>query len=574
MQRIHALTLLVAIGLSASGCKVIARQIVAYRDSWDNGLTKREGRLDNGVQTGEWTFCYESGQRRAKGRYEDDHQVGPWTYYYENGVTEWSGAFDSTGRRTGEWTFHYPDDTLRARGVYVADLEEGAWEFFAEDGLLARSGQYDNGKLSGPWRYFHPGGELKAEGLCHRGQRIGPWSVFDAAGRKATQDFPTKAGIQVVQEKWPNGTVRRTGVTHNGAPVGRWTCYHDNGKPRFSCTMAQGRATGVFDARAADGNLIAQGVLQEGRFVEGAIAMQNRQSRPIAPGPVPLPTPAPTTPGNGEWASAAALAAMPAESAVGVLVVEVGSVVEPVALSTVVRNPPQPDSIPVATVQQVVQQIEELPERVPAPVQPDLTVTQREELKDYVLNYLKGLSKSRPSRNKYGPATTEGRAPGSHRRTELEGRPLPVQVLHGVDGRDVDLRQYRGKNRLLIVILRGYVGEVCVYCVAQTEALGMCRDRLRELGIEVFVIYPGSKENEASFEKAYAMAFGKDAPPYRVSYDPDLEVVQQLGIVGELAFPTTLIVDEAGIVQYAYVGEHRADRPAAEDLIKRIEGMQ
>jgi peroxiredoxin len=69
------------------------------------------------------------------------------------------------------------------------------------------------------------------------------------------------------------------------------------------------------------------------------------------------------------------------------------------------------------------------------------------------------------------------------------------------------------------------------------------------------------------------MAFGKGAPPYRVFYDPDLEIVQRLGIAGDLAYPTTLIVDEQGLVQYAYKGVNRADRPAAKDLIKVIKGL-
>jgi len=87
------------------------------------------------------------------------------------------------------------------------------------------------------------------------------------------------------------------------------------------------------------------------------------------------------------------------------------------------------------------------------------------------------------------------------------------------------------------------------------------------------VIYPGERENEKSFRRLYEEEFGEGPPPYRVFYDPDLELVTKLGIEGDLASPTTLIIDEKGTVQYAYVGEHRADRPATNALIKLIEGM-
>ncbi|MEO6597684.1 MAG: redoxin family protein [Planctomycetota bacterium] len=565
MKKTHTLMLGMALGLSAVGCKYIAGQVIkAYRDQWANGLTKREGLVEDGIQKGDWAFYYESGQRRAKGRYENDHQVGPWTYYYENGVAEWSGTFDSAGRRTGEWTFNFPDDTLRARGNYIEDSEDGAWEFFGPDGLLERAGQYDNGKLSGPWRYYYAGGKPKAAGLCHRSQRIGPWRVWDESGKETTQEFGTRAGIQIAQAKWSDGTVRRTGVLQNGAPVGRWTCFHENGKPRFSCTVQDGRASGHFEAHDAAGNLIARGVLKGEQFAEGGIAMQNGQSRAIAAGPVPA---APVA----EWTTAEVLAAILPETAVGAFIAETKAAIEPTSMLAVVEKPVAPPLAPVAA---VVQQIEAQPQRMPAPVQPDLTVTQREEIDSYVLNYLDGPSKARVSRKKYGPASGESQASGPRRRTELEGKPLPVQTLRCVDGSSVDLGTYRGKKRLLVVILRGFLGEVCVYCVAQTEALAQCRERLAALGIEVFVVYPGAKENEQSFEKAYEMTFGKGAPPYRVFYDPDLEVVEKLGISGDLAFPTTLIVDKDGLVQYAYVGEHRADRPAAKELIKVIEGMQ
>ena len=127
---------------------------------------------------------------------------------------------------------------------------------------------------------------------------------------------------------------------------------------------------------------------------------------------------------------------------------------------------------------------------------------------------------------------------------------------------------------VMIVVLRGFLGEVCCYCVAQTKALAQQRERLEALGVEVLVIYPGAKENEESFEKAYKMSFNEGGPPYRVFYDPDLELVTKLGIAGDLAQPSTLILDKDGKIQFFYKGEHRADRPAAKRLLQTIEEMQ
>ena len=92
-------------------------------------------------------------------------------------------------------------------------------------------------------------------------------------------------------------------------------------------------------------------------------------------------------------------------------------------------------------------------------------------------------------------------------------------------GKDVDLTAYHGKQRVMIVVLRGFLGEVCMYCVAQTGALADARPKLEAANVEVLVIYPGERENEKSFRRLYEEEFGEGPPPYRVFYDPDLELV-------------------------------------------------
>ena len=89
----------------------------------------------------------------------------------------------------------------------------------------------------------------------------------------------------------------------------------------------------------------------------------------------------------------------------------------------------------------------------------------------------------------------------------------------------------------------------------------------------MLVVYPGPKENEASFEQVYRSTFNEGGPPYRVFYDAQLELVKQLGIDGDLASPSTVIVGEDGLIKFFYKGEHKADRPAAKKLLQVIEGM-
>jgi len=206
---------------------------------------------------------------------------------------------------------------------------------------------------------------------------------------------------------------------------------------------------------------------------------------------------------------------------------------------------------------------------------PGLAPKQKQEMKDYVAEYSDGPRTTGGGSllDKYRSTPNSPRPQGTGELKDWYGKPLPFSEMRSVDGGSIDLTQYHGKKKVMIVVLRGFLGEVCCYCIAQTKALAQSRARLEQLGIEVLVIYPGAKENEASFEQAYKLTFNEGGPPYRVFYDPDLALVTKLGIEGDLASPSTIVVDEQGLIRFFYKGEHRADRPAAKKLVEVIEGM-
>lgn len=506
---------------SLAGCKAIGGAILKrYRQTDpETAMVVKQGDLDpQGLQTGEWTYYYKSGMVRAQGRYDQDHQVGEWTYFHDQtGMVERKGAFDEQGRRAGEWLFQYPDGSMRSRGRYVADAEEGPWEFRAADGTLERAGQFENRLISGHWVH-QSGGKPSAEGLCHRGQRVGPWLLWDASGAQTAHDFGLQPGMTVVFERWPNGKPRRAGVQLQGKPIGRWSSWHENGTPQLLVGMAQGKPTGLFEARAADGTVLGQGLWSEGLESKDP-TLASSLAGMMAP---------PTTPTEAPKVAAA----------------------DPARVNV----------------------LEQGADREAPLSQPDISVVDQERLESLVTRYLTGETQGRsPARRRtYGPGETQDSGAGPGRRADLEGKPLAVRSLRQVRGEVVQLEQYRGKKNLLLVVLRGFSGEVCIYCVAQTKALAMCRADLDKHDVEVLVVYPGPKENEEAFQQIYAKTFGEGAPPYRVFYDPDLEVVRTLGIEGDLAAPTSLVIDRDGIVKRAYVSPNRAQRPATKDLVREF----
>lgn len=56
-------------------------------------------------------------------------------------------------------------------------------------------------------------------------------------------------------------------------------------------------------------------------------------------------------------------------------------------------------------------------------------------------------------------------------------------------------------------------------------------------------------------------------------FDPELKVVDKLGIRKDLSKPATYILDPKGQVQYAYVGATLADRPSVKAMLDQLDEM-
>jgi peroxiredoxin len=120
-----------------------------------------------------------------------------------------------------------------------------------------------------------------------------------------------------------------------------------------------------------------------------------------------------------------------------------------------------------------------------------------------------------------------------------------------------------------VVVLRGFSGQVCLYCAAQTAALCNRIADIRKAGAEVVVVYPGPAEAVPTFIQAVGN-LRKEPPPIPVALDVGLLLVRSLDIEDSLARPTSLVLDRSGKVRYAYVGKTIADRPSVDDLLHEV----
>ncbi|MFO0980399.1 MAG: redoxin family protein [Planctomycetota bacterium] len=534
-------------------------------ERFDTGSVAKSGDVVLGDQHGPWVYYYANGHKQAEGRYERDVQVGPWTYWYENGVKEMAGEF-ADERRTGPWTFWHQNGNLRARGRFERGFEIGEWTFFDAGGALERRGDFEQGKLVLRWIFFHPSGAKKAEGYFLGGVKVGTWQYWDEQGRLSEQSYPQVPGCEVAREFWDDGTLRREGFMRGGRPIGRWVSYHLTGARRLEGSFADGTPHGSFVAWDPAGALVAGGDVEAGRLTGDWQCQREGASQVFHAGEM-----RPAAVWTGAWSEASLAVSAPPQVVVETWLAELRSPIQKPPL-------PLPTAQPVSPPSTAVEAETLAKPKVPARAQP-WTVRELRELPRYVESYGTGAAAGTWHSDRYDPSGTEDPPAAAHsgdrkRSTTLLGRRLALTTFRAADGSTVDLKSYLGKKNVVIAIMRGFGGQVCVYCAAQTKALAKSAQQFHDLDTEVVVVYPGPESGVEAFQQAYARTFGEDErPPYRVLYDTDLAFTKELGIVDNLARPTSLIVDQHGAIGYAYVGKNIADRPSARNLLEAAQKL-
>lgn len=143
-----------------------------------------------------------------------------------------------------------------------------------------------------------------------------------------------------------------------------------------------------------------------------------------------------------------------------------------------------------------------------------------------------------------------------------------------LDGREVRLEEFLGKRNVVLIMMRGYNSQVCIYCTAHTSRLLLNYKEFVKRNAEVLVVYPGPKDKVPLLLKSINNIKDAENPPFPLLLDEDLRVVKLLGIEADLAKPATYIVDKQGQVRFAYVGATTSDRPALKVLFDQLDALE
>jgi peroxiredoxin len=154
---------------------------------------------------------------------------------------------------------------------------------------------------------------------------------------------------------------------------------------------------------------------------------------------------------------------------------------------------------------------------------------------------------------------------------------MPTMFLDS-RGNSVELKRYLGKSVVLVVV-RGLPespgGVFCPYCLAQANSLSKNYSEFTGRNAEVLLVVPGSQGVTTAFlQQVQGGGSATVELPFPLCLDENAIAANQMGIRGDLAKPSTFILDREGKIVYAYVGKSTSDRPSVKAVLAELDRLR
>ncbi len=196
---------------------------------YKNGVVIGEGLLtEKGEKDNYWKEYYDDGKLKAEGKYDRDKRIGEWKFYHENGNLEQIGKYNEEGKYHGEWKWFYENGNLLREESYYNGFADGLMTEYDENRNIIAQGDYIEGLENGFWIYEY--GDTRMEGDYMDGMRNGLWKHYYSDGKlsfkgKFVDDNPNGRHVYY----WDNGNVKDEGNYIMGRKDGEWKKYSYDG---------------------------------------------------------------------------------------------------------------------------------------------------------------------------------------------------------------------------------------------------------------------------------------------------------------------------------------------------------
>ena len=158
--------------------------------------------------------------------------------------------------------------------------------------------------------------------------------------------------------------------------------------------------------------------------------------------------------------------------------------------------------------------------------------------------------------------------------TPAVGAKAPDFTLSTPTGKAVTLSAEQSGHDLVLVILRGFPGYQCPYCVKQVHDFADHASDFKAKNTRVLLVYPGPPADLDEHAKKF-LEKQADLPSNIVLVtDPDYKVTNLYALRWdawhETAYPSTFVLDKKGTVVFEKISHGHGDRLSAQDALDHI----
>jgi peroxiredoxin len=129
-------------------------------------------------------------------------------------------------------------------------------------------------------------------------------------------------------------------------------------------------------------------------------------------------------------------------------------------------------------------------------------------------------------------------------------------------------------NDLVLVVLRGFPGYQCPYCVKQVHDFIDHASDFAAKNTRVVIVYPGPPADLDQHAKDFLEKQAGLPANIVLVTDPDYTVTNLYGLrwdaPHETAYPSTFVLDKKGIIVFEKISHSHGDRLSAEDAVNNL----
>jgi thioredoxin-dependent peroxiredoxin len=154
------------------------------------------------------------------------------------------------------------------------------------------------------------------------------------------------------------------------------------------------------------------------------------------------------------------------------------------------------------------------------------------------------------------------------------GSTAPDFTLSTPAGASVRLSQETAKGTTVLVVLRGFPGYQCPYCVRQAHDFIEHAADFEGRNANVLLVYPGPPAELDQRAKEFLVKQPELPSNIKLVIDPDYKMTDLYGLrwnaPHETAYPSTFILDRRLKILYEKISHSHGDRTTAQDILAQL----